>query len=50
MSMYMYIAGTYLYVQVCTECCWEVDRRLFGDFGLWEVNLGVLNEFMVVPK
>ncbi len=27
-----------------------MERRHSGDFSLWEVNLGVLNEIMVVPK
>jgi len=27
-----------------------MERRHVGDFSLWEVKLGVLNEIMVVPK
>ncbi len=27
-----------------------MERRHIGEIGLWEVKLGVLNEFMVVPK
>jgi hypothetical protein len=46
----LYITSTYRNVLVCTKRCWKVERRHTGDFGLWEVKLGVLKEYMVVPK
>ncbi len=50
MSMHWYITSTYRYVLVFTKRCWKVERRHIGDFRLWEVKLGVLKEYMVVPK
>jgi hypothetical protein len=42
----------YWYVLSVAERWTLVERRHNhdGDFSLWEVKLGVLNEFMVVPK
>ncbi len=52
MSMYLYITGTYGYLLVCTDSrvLLESERRHIVDNELWEVMLGVLNEYMVVPK
>ncbi len=50
MSMYLYNTSTYWYVLVYAKRCWKVERRHTSDFGLKEVILPVLNEFMVVPK
>ncbi len=50
MSMYLYILSTYLYVLVCTKRHWKVERRHTGDVELWQMRLGVLNEYMVVHK
>ncbi len=52
MSMYLYISCTYKYVLVCTKRRWKVERRHTGpgDVGLWQMKLGVLNEYMVVHK
>ena len=50
MSMYLYISSTYKYVLVCTKRRWKVERRHTGDDGLWQMKLGVLNEYMVVHK
>jgi hypothetical protein len=41
------------YILICTgmyRVFWIVERRHSGDFQLWQVMLGVLNEYMVVPK
>ncbi len=50
MSMYLYISSTYKYVLVCTKRHWKVERRHAGDVGLWQMRLGVLNEYMEVHR
>ncbi len=47
MSMYLYILSTYLYVLpvVSTKCPWKVEIKHSGAW-LWQMRLGVLNEYM----
>ncbi len=47
-KMCLYISSTYLLV--CTKRRWKVERRHTSDVGLWQMKLGVLNEYMVVHK
>ncbi len=49
MSMYLYILSTYLYVLVSTKCPGKVEIKHTG-FGLCQMRLGVLNEYMVVQN
>ena len=48
--MNMYITGTYWYTLVCTKLFRNFVSRHFCDFGLWEMILGVWDEYIVVPK
>ncbi len=52
-ELHEYVLVHHWYILVSTgmyRVLLESERRHIGDIELWEVMLGVLNEYMVVPK